>query len=155
VTGGPGEAMEERRFLADVPVVGEAVAWARAEADAAGLPDARGLDLELAVEEALMNVCTHAYGGRGGEMTVRAGRTDEGFVVEIADSGPAFDPLSLPSPDTAAPLDERRIGGLGVLLVRRVTDGVRWRREAERNVLTLVFSFPPPSGAETSPAGGA
>jgi len=143
--------MEERRFFADVPVVGAAVAWARAEADAAGLPGARGLDLELAVEEVLMNVCTHAYGGRGGEMTVRAGRTEEGFVVEIADAGPSFDPLSLPPPDTTVPLDERKIGGLGILLVRRVTDAVRWRREAELNVLTLVFALPPPSGAEAAP----
>lgn len=147
--------MEERRFFADVPVVGEAVAWARAEADAAGLPDARGLDLELAVEEALMNVCTHAYEGRGGEMTVRTGRTEEGLVVEIVDAGPSFDPLSLPPPDTTVPLDERKIGGLGILLVRRVTDAVRWRREAERNVLTLVFAFPPPDGTDATPADGA
>ena len=147
--------MKERRFPAEVPFVGEAVAWTRDEADEAGLPDARGLDLELAVEETLMNVCTHAYEGLGGEMTVRTGRTEEGFVVEVEDSGPSFDPLSLPPPDTSAPLEERKVGGLGVLLVRRVTDAVRWRREAERNVLTLVFAVPPPAGEGAASVGGA
>lgn len=136
--------MKERVFAASVPAVTEAVAWTRARADEAGLPEARGFDLELAVEEMLMNVCTHAFAGGEGEFTLRTGRTGEGFVVEIEDSGPSFDPLSAAAPDTSAPLESRAIGGLGILLVRRVTDVVRWRREADRNVLTLVFSIPQP-----------
>ncbi|MBK9966982.1 MAG: ATP-binding protein [Holophagales bacterium] len=134
--------MTGRRFSAVVPAVSEAVAWARARADEARLPEARGLDLELAAEEALMNVCLHAYGGQGGEVALRAERTGEGFVLEIEDSGPPFDPLSAEAPDTTLPLEAREIGGLGILLVRRVTDQVRWRREKGRNVLTLVFALP-------------
>ena len=136
--------MKERVFAASVPAVTEAVAWTRARADEAGLPEARGFDLELAVEEMLMNVCTHAFAGGEGEFTLRTGRTGEGFVVEIEDSGPSFDPLSAAAPDTSAPLESRAIGGLGIHLAKRVTDVVRWRREADRNVLTLVFSIPQP-----------
>ena len=132
--------MRERSFPAVVPAVAEAVGWVRARADEEQVPSERSLDVELAVEEALMNVCLHAYGGGGGELSVRAGRTGEGFVVEVEDAGPPFDPTSAPMPDTSAPLEERPVGGLGVLLVRRVTDLVRWRREDGRNVLTLVFS---------------
>jgi serine/threonine-protein kinase RsbW len=138
--------MTERLFPAVVPVVPEAVSWARAQADDARLPEARGLDLELAVEEALMNICLHAYGGRGGDLTLRTGRTGEGFVLEIEDSGPPFDPLSVAAPDTSAPLEARQIGGFGILLVRRVTDVVRWRRDADHNVLTLVFASQEPPG---------
>ncbi len=134
--------MTERRFSAVVPAVSEAVAWARARADEARLPEVRGLDLELAVEEALMNVCLHAYGGQGGEVALRAERAGEGFVLEIEDSGPPFDPLSAKASDTSLPLEAREIGGLGILLVRRVTDQVRWRREKDHNVLTLVFALP-------------
>lgn len=136
--------MKEMLFPAAVPAVAEAVAWARARADEAHFPEARGFDLELAVEEILMNVCVHACAGGEGEFTLRTGRTGEGFVVEIEDSGPSFDPLSVAAPDTSAPLESRAIGGLGILLVKRVTDVVRWRREADRNVLTLVFSTPRP-----------
>jgi anti-sigma regulatory factor (Ser/Thr protein kinase) len=136
--------MKEKLFPATVPAVSEAVAWARARADEAHFPETRGFDLELAVEEILMNVCVHACAGGEGKFTLRTGRTGEGFVVEIEDSGPSFDPLSVAAPDTSAPLESRAIGGLGILLVRRVTDVVRWRREADRNVLTLVFSTPQP-----------
>ena len=132
--------MKERTFPAVVPAVGEAVSWARTRADEAFVPSERSLDVELAVEEALMNVCLHAYGGKGGELSVRAGRFGEDFVVEVEDAGPPFDPTSAPLPDTSAPLEERPVGGLGILLVRRVADRVRWRREDGRNVLTLVFS---------------
>jgi len=138
--------MNQRRFSAVVPVVSEAVAWARARADDAGLPEARGLDLELAVEEVLMNICLHAYGGQGGDVDLSAGRSAEGFVLELEDSGPAFDPVAAAEPDTTLPLEERKIGGLGILLVKRVTDTVRWRREGDRNVLTLVFALPGTEG---------
>jgi len=140
--------MTQRRFPAVVPVVPEAVSWAVAQADDAGLPEARGLDVKLAVEEALLNVCIHAYGTGGGDLTLRTERTGEGFVVEIEDSGSPFDPLSVAAPDTSAPLESREVGGLGILLVRRVTDLVRWRREAGRNVLTLVFASPQPPEEE-------
>lgn len=133
--------MTERRFSAVVPAVAEAVAWARARADEARLPEVRGLDLELAAEEALMNVCLHAYGGQGGEVALRVERTGEGLVLEIEDSGPSFDPLAAQAPDTSLPLEAREIGGLGILLVRRVTDEMRWRRDGGHNVLTLVFAI--------------
>ncbi len=138
--------MIRRPFHAVVPAVSEAVAWVGALAEEAGVPTERGLEVELAVEEALMNVCLHAYGGRGGDASLEAGRTEEGFVVEIEDAGPPFDPLSAPAPDTSAPLEARPVGGLGILLLRRVTDAARWRREGERNVLTLVFASRDPAG---------
>lgn len=144
--------MNERLFHATVPAVASAVAWAREAADEAGLPPARGMDLELAVEEALMNVSLHAYRGAGGEVRVRAGAADGLFVVEIEDSGPSFDPGTLPPPDTTAALADRPIGGLGVHLIRRVTDGMRWRREEGRNVLTLLFA---PGGGKGASGGGA
>ena len=145
--------MKERLFHASVAAVAGVVAWTRLEADEAQLSPVRGLDLELAVEEALMNVCNHAYNGKGGEIRVRAGTEDGEFVVEIEDSGPSFDPASLPPPDTTAALADRPIGGLGVHLIRRVTDGMRWRREEGRNVLTLDYALA--GGAEPRSGGTA
>ena len=68
-----------------------------------------------------------------------AGSGRHTVVVEIVDSGRAFDPTSLVSPDTAAGLEERPIGGLGIHLVRTMVDGMEYRREGSRNLLNLIM----------------
>ncbi len=107
-------------------------------AQAAGLPPERVRQLELAVEEAVVNVCRYAYGGGGGNLVVRVTHAGGALAVEVEDRGAAFDPLAQPLPDTAVPIERRPIGGLGILLIQRMVDEVRYRRAGDRNVLTLV-----------------
>ncbi len=59
-------------------------------------------------------------------------------MIEIIDWGLPFDPLSKPVPDIKAPAQERTIGGLGIYLIRKVMDEVKYRRDAGRNILTLI-----------------
>ncbi len=59
-------------------------------------------------------------------------------MFEIADDGRAFDPLQAPVPDIGASLQDRAIGGLGIYLVRKTMDGVTYRRQDGRNVVTLT-----------------
>jgi serine/threonine-protein kinase RsbW len=56
----------------------------------------------------------------------------------VEDDGPAFDPLLLPAPDVAASLEERKVGGLGVFLVRQMMDAVSYQRVAARNQLRMT-----------------
>jgi anti-sigma regulatory factor (Ser/Thr protein kinase) len=111
----------------------------RQMAEVAGLVEARGTRLELAVEEALVNVFNYAYAGQdhGGAVTCRAVVEADGLMVEIVDDGPPFDPLARPDPDTALELEQRQPGGLGVFMIRQLTDEVGYHREAGRNVLTI------------------
>lgn len=96
------------------------------------------LDTQLAVEEAITNVIMHGYRYRPGGIAVTC-RASHGLIeVQIEDSAPPFDPLSLPEPDLSAGLDNRRIGGLGILLIRRVMDEIVYRYEDGKNVLVLV-----------------
>ncbi len=60
------------------------------------------------------------------------------MIVEISDDAPAFDPLQVPEPDTSANLDDREIGGLGIFLIRKVTDSATYRYEKAKNILTLT-----------------
>jgi anti-sigma regulatory factor (Ser/Thr protein kinase) len=92
----------------------------------------------VAVEEAVTNVCRHAYREASGEVRLRLRRSAGALVVEVEDDGPSFDPLSHPEPDVNAPLAERSIGGLGILMIRKLVDEVSWRREDGRNVLTMT-----------------
>ena len=93
---------------------------------------------ELALEEIFMNIVMH--GSRPGiapRVEVSLQRDAECVTMTVADDGPQFDPLSLPPPDVTASLADRRVGGLGVFLVRNMMDSVSYARVAGRNQLRM------------------
>jgi serine/threonine-protein kinase RsbW len=92
----------------------------------------------LALDEALTNVMTHAFtdGGRH-EIEVRIEFRDGALTATVSDDGHPFDPLSQPPPDIHTPLEERKIGGLGIHLIRSMMDAVEYRRTNGRNHLTF------------------
>jgi serine/threonine-protein kinase RsbW len=97
--------------------------------------------IQLVAEEALVNIFHYAYARRAdGQVEVRLMETDgPALRVEIRDKGNPFDPLSIGEPDVAADISERRIGGMGVFLIRKMADEVRYGREADTNILDLTF----------------
>ena len=112
----------------------------RACARAALEPDA-AFDVRLATEEVVTNVIEHAYAGASepGPITVRFHHDPRQVVVTIEDLAPTFDPASVRPADPSAPLEQRRIGGLGWHFVTRVMDEVRHEHRHPRgNRLTLV-----------------
>jgi phosphoserine phosphatase RsbU/P len=95
-------------------------------------------DLNLALEEILTNIISYGYTDeRDHEITVRLSAQLGEVCVEIEDDGQPFNPLEAPEPDITKPLEERKIGGLGIYLVRKVMDGVEYKRQRERNLLTI------------------
>lgn len=107
-------------------------------------------DLELAVEEAVTNVCLYAYNKEYGEVEVSCfqdGDSDR-LVIEITDSGKAFDALSAPPPDITSDLEHRNIGGLGIFLVRKLADESHYLRRADQNLLRLIFRPSEPDGTK-------
>ena len=136
-----------RSFPADTGRIPEVVRFVADRAAVAGLDPEGVKRLELAVEEAVVNVCHYAYPGEGGVVVVRVAGEPSRLTVEVEDAGRPFDPLSAPAPDLAAPIDERRVGGLGIVLIRRLMDEVRYRRDGDRNLLTMVVKL---TGASAS-----
>lgn len=110
-------------------------------------------DLHLIVEEACANVIAHAYPpGAPGPMSlqVEAMQCDgrPAMRVTIEDTGMPFDPLALPVPVRTGPVESLPIGGLGVHLIRRLSDAQRYRHDRERgNVLTVTKFLAPASPA--------
>lgn len=98
-------------------------------------------DLHLAVEEAVVNIINYAYGDTKGDFEIAcASHKDGRFTVEISDTGIPFNILLMPPPDITADIAERRIGGLGVHLIKNLMDEVAYRYEDNRNILTLTIS---------------
>lgn len=96
-------------------------------------------EIELAVEEALVNIINYAYPNGEGDIKVTCTREDSrALVIEIEDTGVAFDLMLLKEPDISADISERQVGGLGIFLIRKLMNEVKYRRKHNRNVLTLV-----------------
>ena len=95
--------------------------------------------VKLVVEEIGLNIINHGYDGNGsGEIEIGFDLGADFLTINIVDEGKAFDPLTeSPDPDTSAELEDRPIGGLGVHLVKEMMDEVSYKREGNRNQLTL------------------
>src|SRR5512146_1384295 len=80
----------------------------------AGVDPAVRFDLELAVEEACTNIIEHAYGGQGGEFELDFEATGADVTFTVLDRGKRFNPDDAADANVSLPVDERRIGGLGI-----------------------------------------
>ena len=95
--------------------------------------------LRLAVEEAVVNVMEYAYSAsRVGSIEVRMMTDGHLLKVMIIDMGAPFDPTTIAKADTTLSAKERKIGGLGIFLVREIMDSINYERVDDRNILTLT-----------------
>ena len=100
-------------------------------------------DVNLALNEIVTNVISYAYEKADGEneIIVQFFPRKNNIVAKVIDNGKPFDPLNVPSPDITAELENRKIGGLGVLFVKELMDKVEYERKGDKNILTLEKSF--------------
>jgi anti-sigma regulatory factor (Ser/Thr protein kinase) len=102
------------------------------------IPKETERDLKLALDELITNVATHAYPVSGEhQFTLQITVSNEEFVARIEDEGVEFDPTEHPIPDLDAPLEKRKVGGLGIHIVRQLMTSVEYQRVAGKNVVTL------------------
>jgi anti-sigma regulatory factor (Ser/Thr protein kinase) len=96
-------------------------------------------NIQLAADEAASNIIEHAYEGvKNGVLDVACGVKAEVITIIMIDYGESFDPSVVPMPDLKADLSERKIGGLGIYLMRKLMDEVHYEtRRDGSNVLTM------------------
>ena len=95
--------------------------------------------VHLTLEELVLNVMDYGYDDKLQDIEISVTSDSGAITIEIVDSGRPFDPLSdAPEPDLNAAVEERRIGGLGVHLVKTLMDQMLYKRENEQNRLTIV-----------------
>ena len=100
-------------------------------------------DMQVALDEALSNVIRNAWPDAGPhEIRVRLDVGRRRLVAEIEDDGAPFDPLVAPPPDLAAPLRERRVGGVGIHFLTHLMSRVSYARLDNRNRLVLEKDVP-------------
>lgn len=95
--------------------------------------------MNLAIEEAVVNVIDYAYpSGTVGSIDIKVTIYDNHMEFVISDSGTPFDPTKKEDVDISLPVEERRIGGLGIHLVKQLMDKINYERKDGRNILTLI-----------------
>ena len=99
--------------------------------------------MKVAVEEAVVNVMKYAYpAGQQRDVTIEAASNDVRLKFTIIDCGKPFDPTVQSAADTTLPAKERKIGGLGIHIIRQNMDSINYERIDQLNVLTLRKKIP-------------
>ena len=96
--------------------------------------------LMICCDEIFTNIASYAYPEGNGSVTVTVEFVSETKSLRIifSDSGIAFDPLEISEPDTSSALSERKVGGLGMFMVKKMMDSVEYCRQDGKNILTLT-----------------
>lgn len=107
----------------------------------AGFNDRDVYNIQLATDEAASNIIEHAYEGVGdGVLELSCGMDGDSIKIVLTDHGEPYDPESIPMPDLKADLSERKIGGLGIFLMRKLMDTVHYESHSEINSNTLTMT---------------
>jgi len=132
--------MSKTTFIANFENLDEIREFVGEEARRVGFSDKEIYSIQLAADEASSNIIEHAYAGvDNGKIEIDCSIFDGGLKVVMRDQGKPFNPSSVPEPNVKADLSERKIGGLGMYLMRKLMDEVSYASSAETgNVLTMV-----------------
>lgn len=134
-----GERLALRSALSDLALVSP---WVEYLAAQYAISDNTQFAMNLCLEEVLSNVIRHGYAGRPGRpilVQFASIPRDGYFTLVIEDEAPLFDPLAAPKPPVSRSLDDTRVGGNGIRLLRQFADALEYHATPTGNRLTLGF----------------
>ena len=109
------------------------------KARAAGFADKDIYSIQLATDEGVSNIIEHAYGGNSNaKIELNCVFENNKLTITLLDHGKSFDISKVETPDVKTDLSNRKIGGLGIYLMRKLMDEVRYEATKTGNVLTLI-----------------
>ena len=130
---------DELRIEAKVEKLDEVLEFMQEYLDKQDCSPKVGIQLAVAVEEIYVNIAHYAYVDREGtgDAIIRFNMEGNQLVITFIDSGIPFDPLAKADPDVTLSVEERQIGGLGIYMVKKSMDDVKYERKDDQNILTL------------------
>ena len=135
--------MRELTLEARVDRLNEVLAFVDGELEAMGCSMKAQMQIDVAVEELFVNIASYAYAPETGEATIRIVAEQDPPAVEITfiDGGVPYDPLAKPDPDVTLAAEDRQIGGLGIFLVKKTMDDMKYEYRDGKNILTIRKSI--------------
>lgn len=131
--------MKELKIKALISNLDEVLAFLDAELETMDCPMKTQVQLDVAVEEIFVNIASYAYAEEG-DAIIRLERLSDPSGIEITfiDEGIEYDPVKKEDPDVTLSADERQIGGLGIFMVKKSMDDMKYERSEGRNILKLI-----------------
>ena len=131
--------MAEITVAADLDSLNDVLAFVDGEMERAGCSMKLMTQVDMVVEEIFVNIARYAYHPEVGEASVRceAGGDPFQIVVGFADRGRPFNPLDRKDPDVTLDAEARQLGGLGILMAKKLMDEIQYEYRDGKNILTL------------------
>lgn len=131
--------MKELNIQAVVENLDEVIAFVSSFLEEMNCSPKDQMPIEVAVEEIFVNVAHYAYKPVTGMIRIVCNRIDNDAAIEISfeDSGRPFDPLAKEDPDVTLSVEERPIGGLGIYMVKKSMDNVKYEYRDGKNIFTI------------------
>ncbi len=135
--------MKELTVDAKPESLSEIKSFVSAELEERGCPEGTRKQILIVVDEIFANITQYAYDGKEGTAVVRIEENSEprAVVLTFLDGGIPFDPLTMKTPDTSLKAREREIGGLGIFMVRKLTDEISYEYADGKNILRIKKQF--------------
>ena len=114
------------------------------ELESVGCPMKTEAQIDIAIDELCSNIASYGYDGENGRVLVRLETESRPRAVSISfiDEGRPFNPLEREDPDVSLSARERKIGGLGIFMVKKSMDDVRYEYRDGKNILTIRKTLP-------------
>ena len=131
--------MEELTIEATIDNIPFVTQFVDEKLEALDCPLKAQMQIDVAIDELFGNIAHYAYVPGTGDVTVRFEYDEPARTVSVTfiDQGIPFNPLTSEEPDVSLPVDERKIGGLGIFLVKKTMNAVEYRYENGSNILTI------------------
>ena len=131
--------MKELTVAASIDNVSVVTEFVDTQLEALDCPMKAQMQIDIAIDELFSNIAFYAYGDGEGEATVRFEALESPRAVRITfiDSGVPYNPLAAEDPDVTLSAEERKIGGLGVYMVKKSMDAMEYAYKDGRNMLSI------------------
>ena len=129
--------MKELTLRAKTEKLNQVLEFVNASLEEKNCPMYKVMELDIAVEELFVNIAHYAYTPAEGDVTIQIVFVEEDVIITFMDSGIPYNPWARKDPDTTLSLGERKVGGLGVFMVKNSMDEVGYRYEDGKNVVTI------------------
>ena len=135
-----GNHLENQVFVADVKNTQTVLAYIEEDMAQKNIPPAKQSNIVVATEEIFSNIAQYAY-RYGGFVHINTRIENNTYFVQFSDNGDLYNPLEKTDPDITQSAEERDVGGLGIFLVKKMTDSVTYKRHKDRNILTIGINL--------------
>lgn len=135
--------IKELTIEAKIENLQDVLAFAESVFESVDMPMKPMIQLNIAVEEIFVNVASYSYPDSTGDVTIKLDSEEVPgrMLVTFTDSGIPYDPLAKEDPDTTLSLEERGVGGLGIFMVKKSMDAMRYCYENNCNILTIEKTY--------------